>query len=136
MIYNSVHDMFIRRAIELAKQAKKKSNAPFGALLVHNGVVLMEAENTVVTDRDPTRHAELSLVSAACRTLSAEDIVSCTLYTSTEPCAMCAGAIYWAGITRVVFGFPESGLQKLVSSEDRDGNLGVDSRAILRMESR
>ena len=77
---------------------------PFGALLVHKGKILLEAENTVNTEEDVTRHAELNLVSKASRTISPGILKECTLYTSTEPCAMCSGAIYWSGIRKVVYG--------------------------------
>lgn len=74
---------------------------------------MLEAENTVNTASDVTRHAELNLVSQACQTLSAEDRARATLYTSTEPCAMCAGAIYWAGIKSVVYACPASTLAEI-----------------------
>lgn len=91
-------------AIALAQQARDHGNHPFGALLATAaGEVLGEAENTVLTDHDVTRHAELNLVSQASRTLTPDQLATATLYTSTEPCAMCAGAIYWSGITRVVY---------------------------------
>jgi tRNA(Arg) A34 adenosine deaminase TadA len=96
----------IRRAIELARQAREQGNHPFGALLVADGHVVLEAENTVVSENDPTRHAEMNLVQRAWRTLPADVIRRSTLYTSTEPCPMCTGAIFWSGIRRVVFSFP------------------------------
>ena len=99
----SQEQTFILRAIELAEQAVQHGNHPFGALLVHKGKILLEAENTVHTEKDVTRHAELNLVSKASRTISPEILKECTLYTSTEPCAMCSGAIYWSGIRKVVY---------------------------------
>ena len=98
------HDRFISRAIALANHAMEKGNHPFGALLVHEGKVILEAENTVLSENDVTRHAELNLVSHASHQIAPEILQQCILYTSTEPCAMCAGAIYWAGIRTVVFG--------------------------------
>lgn len=100
----SQEQTFILRAIELAEQAVQHGNHPFGALLVHKGKILLEAENTVNTEEDVTRHAELNLVSKASRTISPGILKECTLYTSTEPCAMCSGAIYWSGIRKVVYG--------------------------------
>ena len=99
----SEEQTFILRAIELAEQAVQHGNHPFGALLVHEGKILLEAENTVNTEKDVTRHAELNLVSKASRTISPEILKECTLYTSTEPCVMCSGAIYWSGIRKVVY---------------------------------
>ena len=79
-------------------------NHPFGALLVdENGNVILQAENTVLTERDCTGHAETNLVRQASQKFSAEALAKCTLYTSTEPCPMCAGAIYWSNVRRVVF---------------------------------
>lgn len=97
---------YIRRAIELARQARARGNHPFGALLVADGQIALEAENTVVSQNDPTRHAEMNLVQAAWRKLPPELIRRSTLYTSTEPCPMCTGAIFWSGIRRLVFSVP------------------------------
>jgi tRNA(Arg) A34 adenosine deaminase TadA len=102
-------------AIGLAQRARGNGKHPFGALLAApNGDVLCEAENTVVTEGDVTGHAELNLVSKACRTLAAGQLATATLYTSTEPCAMCSGAIYWSGIPRVVYALGEDELAVLV----------------------
>lgn len=107
----------MNRAIELAEQAKENGNHPFGALLVVNGEIRLEALNEVITQSDATRHAELSLVSQACKTLSAKERSQATLVTSTEPCAMCCGAIYWSGIRKVVFGCPESQLGRFAGTD-------------------
>jgi len=96
----------IRRAIDLARRARERGNHPFGAVLVVDDAIVLEAENTVVTENDPTHHAELNLVQDAWRRLPAETIRRSTLYTSTEPCPMCTGAIFWSGIRRVVFSLP------------------------------
>ncbi len=101
---------YIRRAIDLARQARARGNHPFGALLVAEGRIILEAENTVVSQNNPTYHAELNLVQAAWQTLPVELIRKSTLYTSTEPCPMCTGAIFWSGIRRVVFSFPAAEL--------------------------
>lgn len=122
---------FIRRAIALADSAKKKTNYPFGALLVLEGNIILEAENSTITDRDRTRHAEMNLASAASKKFSELELASCVLYSSTEPCAMCAGAIYWVGIRNVVYGCDEANLRSVVRPENRDGNLGVACRDIL-----
>jgi tRNA(Arg) A34 adenosine deaminase TadA len=94
----------LRRAIVLARRAREHGNGPFGAVLVdEDGAVLLEAENTRVTDRDCTAHAEANLLREATRRYGSETLVRCTLYASTEPCAMCAGAIFWSGLGRVAF---------------------------------
>jgi len=98
------HEESIRKTYQLAKSAQAKGNHPFGALLVLDGRVVATAENTVITEKDITRHAELNLVSEASKEMDLESISRSILYTSTEPCAMCAGAIFWAGISHVVYG--------------------------------
>ena len=98
-----MHDPFIRQAIALAHSAVTKGNQPFGACLVRDGAVVLTAENTIHTDHDPTRHAEANLASKAAQTFDLTTLRQTILYTSTEPCAMCAGAIYWAGIGTVVY---------------------------------
>ena len=90
------HETFMRAAIALAGEAMRHGDEPFGALLVVDGEVRLKARNRVVTECDPTRHAELSLVSDACRCLDSAALARATLYASTEPCVMCCGAIYGA----------------------------------------
>jgi tRNA(Arg) A34 adenosine deaminase TadA len=97
-------DRHLLAAIELARPAREHGNDPFGALLVDgDGNVVLEAENTVLTERDCTGHAETNLVRLAAQRFEPEFLAGCTLYASTEPCAMCAGAIHWANVRRVVF---------------------------------
>ena len=98
------HETFIRQCYELAAKAVKHGNHPFGALLVLNGEVVFTAENTVLSGQDPTGHAETYLVRLACPVLGVEKVARSTLYTSTEPCPMCSGAIVWAGIRHMVYG--------------------------------
>jgi tRNA(Arg) A34 adenosine deaminase TadA len=101
---STADEAHLRRAIELARLSRERNNHPFGSLLVdRDGNIVLEAENTVVTERDVTGHAELNVVRAASTRLDAAALGSHTLYTSTEPCAMCAGAVFWSGIGRVVF---------------------------------
>ena len=110
------HLTHLRTAIAVARRARDKGNHPFGAILVdETGAVLLEAENTVNTDHDCTGHAETNLARLACRRFERSVLERCTLYTSTEPCAMCAGAIHWSGIGRVVFALSEEGLYALTS---------------------
>jgi tRNA(adenine34) deaminase len=99
------HDVqYVRRAIELAREARERGNAPFGSVLVgEDGSILAEGRNTVDTGSDVTGHAETNLIRAAYRSLDAETLSASTLYASAEPCAMCAGAIFWAGVGRVVY---------------------------------
>lgn len=113
----------LRRAIEVARQARAHGNHPFGAVLADaSGRVLLEAENTVWTGRDVTGHAETNLIRLASAQLPKDTLSNCTLYASTEPCAMCSGAIYWAGVGRVVYGLSEPELYALTGSS-HDGLL-------------
>ena len=109
----SPHEHFSRQTIELARQARAAGDHPFGALLVLDDKVVATALNTVHTDRDPTAHAETNLVAHAIRVLSADQIRRSVLYTSCEPCAMCVGKMYWAGIRTVVYALSSEELAKL-----------------------
>ena len=105
----------LRTAIQVAREARDHGNHPFGAILVDdNNQVLLQAENTVVTGRDCTGHAETNLMRLASQHFSPEQLALCTLYTSTEPCAMCAAAIHWGNVRRVVYALSEVGLYEIV----------------------
>jgi tRNA(Arg) A34 adenosine deaminase TadA len=105
----------LRTAIQVAQAAREHGNHPFGAILVdENDRVLLQAENTVVTGRDCTGHAETNLMRLATQRFPPERLVLCTLYTSTEPCAMCSGAIHWGNVGRVVYALSETDLYKIV----------------------
>lgn len=94
----------LRTSIQVAARAKERGNRPFGAVLVDAaGQVVAEAENNQITEHDCTGHAETNLLRAVGADYSAEDLATCTLYASTEPCAMCAGAIFWSGVGRLVY---------------------------------
>ncbi len=108
-----MHEEIIRYTLAIAEKAAKKGNNPFGACLVKDGEILLEAENSIYTDDDSTKHAELNLVTQAAQTLGSTVLENCTLYTSNEPCAMCAGAIYWSGVRTVVFGCSNYRLEKI-----------------------
>lgn len=104
----------LRTAIEVAKNAREHGNHPFGAILVdENNRVLLQAENTVVTGRDCTGHAETNLLRLATQHFPPEKLATCTLYTSTEPCAMCAGAIHWGNVGRVAYALSEVALYEI-----------------------
>jgi tRNA(Arg) A34 adenosine deaminase TadA len=109
----SEHEAFLEAAIALAREARDAGNHPFGALLVLDGQVVLTAGNTVHTERDPTAHAETNLIAEAIRQLPAGQLARSVLYASCEPCAMCAGTIYWSGIRSVVYALPATELAKL-----------------------
>jgi tRNA(Arg) A34 adenosine deaminase TadA len=112
-----VHEPFARQAIELARQARLAGNHPFGALLVVDGKVTLSAQNTTRTDRDPTAHAETNLVAQAIRLLTPDQIRRSVLYTSCEPCAMCVGKMYWAGIRSIAYALPAEELAALAGRD-------------------
>ena len=112
---NNTDLQHLRTSIEVARLARQHGNHPFGAILVdENNQVLLQAENTVVTERDCTGHAETNLMRLASQQFTPEELATCTLYTSTEPCAMCAGAIHWGNVGRVVFALSETDLYEMV----------------------
>lgn len=113
---SSKDERLLRRAIELSRLAAKNGDLPFGALLADaEGNVLFEAKNTTNSGNNPLFHAETNLLYLALAESSAEDLATATLFTSCQPCAMCVGAAYWAGIDRVVYGMDERRLLAYVS---------------------
>ncbi|MZP29222.1 nucleoside deaminase [Heliobacterium undosum] len=114
----------MRAAIAVARRSREKGNHPFGAILVdERGEILLEAENTVETEGDCTGHAETNLMRLASKGYDKAFLSRCAVYTSTEPCAMCAGAIYWAGVGRVVFGMREAALFEMTGRDPKNPTL-------------
>jgi tRNA(Arg) A34 adenosine deaminase TadA len=99
---------FMERAYELARFATTHGGEPFGAVLVKDGVVIAEYSNCEVSTGDITKHAETGLISAYSPKLPRSTFAASTLYTSSEPCTMCCGAIRFAGIARIVYGTTET----------------------------
>jgi tRNA(Arg) A34 adenosine deaminase TadA len=95
---------FMREAIRLATESVERGGGPFGAVIVKDGQIIAGASNSVTIDNDPTAHAEVNTIRAACKALGTFDLDGCTIYTSCEPCPMCLGAIYWAHIDRIFYG--------------------------------
>lgn len=108
---------YIEEAIDLARGAVSDGNTPFGSLLVVDGAVVERSKNTTVTERDITAHPELKLARWAARELDDDELANCTMYTSTEPCEMCATAIHYAGLDRVVYSVSGESLADLRGSE-------------------
>ena len=124
--------VFLRRAIEIAREARADGRHPFGSLVVNErGEIVVEGMNNAVRPKgDPTQHAETVACGKAARLLSETELAKCTLYTSTEPCAMCAGAIYWVGIGRVVFALSEVGLMRYTGSHEENPTLDLPCREV------
>jgi tRNA(Arg) A34 adenosine deaminase TadA len=94
---------FLDMAIAESEKSVRMGSSPFGAIVVRDGVVIARAHNTVVPKHDPTAHAEVNAIRSACRKLGTFDLSGCDLYTSCEPCPMCAAAITWANISHVYY---------------------------------
>jgi tRNA(Arg) A34 adenosine deaminase TadA len=125
------HETLLRRAFAVAKRARTHGNHPFGAVLADaDGAVLFEVENGFLPDRDHTAHAERSLATQASKAHDPSFLARCTLYTSAEPCAMCAGAIYWAGIGRVVFGLTERRLKTMTGNHAENPTMDLPCRTV------
>ena len=122
---------FLRRSFDVARRSMTHGNHPFGAILVDaHGDVLIEAENGFMPDHDGTAHAERLLATQACRTVTPDVRAKATLYSSAEPCAMCAGAIYWAGIGRVVYGLSEHRLRSVTGNHPENPTLDLPCREV------
>src|SRR5258708_8106807 len=133
MTTSELDEHFLRRSFEVARRALTHGNHPFGAILVdqnHNG--LIAAENGYMPSRDGTAHAERLLATQACTTLSPEVLKGATLYSSAEPCAMCAGAIYWAGIGRLVYGLSEHRLRGVTGNHPENPTVGLPCRQVFK----
>ena len=94
---------FLLRAVEIARNGISEGGGPFGAVITRDNKLISEANNRVVLTNDPTAHAEILAIRQAASFLKSHDLCNCTLYSSCEPCPMCLGAIYWAGIKKVVY---------------------------------
>jgi tRNA(Arg) A34 adenosine deaminase TadA len=122
---------FLRRSFDVARRAITHGNHPFGSLLVdQGGNVLLEAENGYMPAQDGTAHAERLLATMACTTIAPGILSNATLYSSAEPCAMCAGAMYWAGIGRLVYGLSEHRLRGITGNHPENPTLNLPCRDV------
>jgi tRNA(Arg) A34 adenosine deaminase TadA len=98
------HEFFLKRAIELSSIGSGDGHGgPFGAVIVRDGKIIGEGYNQVTKLNDPSAHAEIVAIRAACKLLNSFQLTGCVIYTSCEPCPMCLGAIYWARPEKVYF---------------------------------
>ena len=134
---SKLDEYFLRRSFEVARRAVTQGNHPFGAILVdQNRNILIEAENGYMPAHDGTAHAERLLATQACTTLSPYTLRQATLYSSAEPCAMCAGAIYWAGIGRLVYGLSEHRLRAVTGNHPENPTLDLPCREVFKSGQR
>jgi tRNA(Arg) A34 adenosine deaminase TadA len=119
-------------ALSVAERAKAAGRHPFGAIVAdeHGNVVAEAGNNSMPPQGDPTQHAERVAAALAAQKLSPDALARCTLYTSAEPCAMCAGAIYWCNIGRVVYALSEEKLLELTGSHPENPTLSLPCRQV------
>ncbi|MBQ7539957.1 MAG: nucleoside deaminase [Bacteroidaceae bacterium] len=98
------NEELMREAIRLSVENVKNGGGPFGAVIARNGEIVATGVNRVTPLHDPTAHAEVSAIRAACNKLGTFDLSGCEIFTSCEPCPMCLGAIYWAHLDRIYYG--------------------------------
>lgn len=122
----------LRKTIALSEESKMRGRHPFAALVAdENGNVICEAgNNSMPPEGDPTQHAELVAAATAARLRTPEQLARATLYTSAEPCCMCAGAVYWTGIGRVVYGLSEHALLSLTGDHPENPTFSLPCRDV------
>jgi len=121
----------LRVALQVALRSRSGGNHPFGAILTDaQGNILLEAENSVETERNCTGHAELNLMRKASQQFDRDFLATCSLYTSTEPCAMCSGAIYWGNVRRVVYALSEARLLQLTGDDPANPTMHLPCREV------
>jgi tRNA(adenine34) deaminase len=108
-------------ALREARASAEADEVPVGCVIVHDGVIIGRGHNQVEGLRDATAHAEILAIGAASNALESWRLGDCTLYVTLEPCAMCAGAIYWSGIGRVVFALSSATFQGKIDPESAAG---------------
>lgn len=122
---------YLRRAFELATETAATGSHPFACLLVDgDGKIVMEQGNAYFPDKDMTGHAERVLATRASKAWRPEALADMTMVTSAEPCAMCAGATYWAGIGRMVYGLSEARLKTITGDHPENPTLDLPCRAV------
>lgn len=125
---------FMKQALELAQAAARHGNEPFGALLVKDNKVVLTGENQIHTESDPTYHAELGIIRDFCSNQKITDLSEYTLYTSCEPCCMCAGAMVWSSLGRMVFSLSHDELAAIAGFNIMIGSEEIFSKSPNRPE--
>ncbi|SOZ13727.1 Cytosine/adenosine deaminase [Cupriavidus taiwanensis] len=122
----------LRRSIALSDESKARGRHPFAALVADaaGNIIASAGNNSMPPEGDPTQHAELVAAAQAARVLPPEQLAGCTLYTSAEPCCMCAGAVYWTGIGRVVYALSEHKLLGLTGDHPENPTFSLPCREV------
>ena len=108
----------MKRAIALSEENVKNGGGPFAAVIAKNGEIVAEGCNRVTADNDPTAHAEVSAIRAACKKLGTFNLSEYEIFTSCEPCPMCLGAIYWAHLSKIYYGNNRTDAAKIGFDDD------------------
>lgn len=134
---NSTDAVWLSRTIQLATQNVADGGGPFGALVVRDGALVAEGQNRVTSTLDPTAHAEVVAIRAACQVVGDFSLAGATLYTSCEPCPLCLSAALWARVDRVVYaadrddaargGFDDREFYELFARDRSTWHIPVDS---------
>jgi len=125
------HMYYLNRCVELSELSKESGNTPFGALVVGpDGEILVEQENVEITESNCAGHAETQAMIQASKQFSKAFLSKCTLYSTAEPCAMCAGTAYWGNIGRVVYGIAEKRLLELTGDHDQNPTFDLPCREV------
>ncbi|MBR5886489.1 MAG: nucleoside deaminase [Alistipes sp.] len=103
-IFSKDDEKFMQLAIDLSIDNVANGGGPFGAVIVRDGKIIATGTNRVTANCDPTAHAEVNAIRAACSKLGEFKLAGCTIYSSCEPCPMCLSALYWAGVERILYG--------------------------------
>jgi guanine deaminase len=125
---------FMKRAVQIARKGMNNNEGgPFGCVIVKDGKIIAEGNNRVITNNDPTAHAEIVAIRKACKKLGSFELTGCEIYTSCEPCPMCLGAIYWARPDKVYFAATRKDAAEAGFDDDfiyKELEISVDERTI------
>jgi len=129
----SQEELFMKEAVEMARESVQNGGGPFGAVIVKNGEIVAKASNCVTKDNDPTAHAEVSVIRLASKKLNTFNLSGCEIYTSCEPCPMCFGAVYWARLDKLYYAATKTDAQNIGFDDSfiyKEINLAHDLRKI------
>jgi len=127
----------LHTSLQIARRSQENGNLPFGCLLADKeGNILEEAENTVLSNQDSIAHCEINLVHKLAGKYDESYLQECTLYASTEPCPMCAGAIFWSGIGKLVFALSKNGYHAIAGTSKPAHIFDLSSEKLLQYGGR
>lgn len=129
-------ETYLRHTFALARAARAAGHRPFGAVVADASGTIAEAGSTQTANGDPTAHAEMNALRRAMAAVPRARLQGATLYASNEPCAMCAAAAFYAGVARIMFGFPEEKLRPLRNRTALGAGIGLSCRAVLARPAR